>query len=110
MGPFEFGNTTVRSGARLRDGLIAINLSGKEGSLRERAGDMALIDMLVANEVIDFHGEETYSVGRKWRAALCKMGLLYDKYESSQNEIGIFKSVRKVNTNHQDGQTHQQFD
>ena len=88
MGPFEFGNTTVRSGARLRDGLIAINLSGKEGSLRERAGDMALIDMLVANEVIDFHGEETYSVGRKWRAALCKMGLLYDKYESNQDEIG----------------------
>jgi len=88
MGPFEFGNTTVRSGARLRDGLIAINLSGKEGSLRERAGDMALIEMLVANEVIDFHGEETYSVGRKWRAALCKMGLLYDKYESNQNEIG----------------------
>lgn len=88
MGPFEFGNTTVRSGARLRDGLIAINLSGKEGSLRERVGDMALIDMLVANEVIDFHGEETYSVGRKWRAALCKMGLLYDKYKSNQDEIG----------------------
>lgn len=88
MGPFEFGNTTVRSGARLRDGLIAINLSGKEGSLRERAGDMALIDMLVSSEVVDFHGEDTYSVGRKWRAALCKMGLLYDKYESYQDEIG----------------------
>lgn len=88
MGPFEFGNTTVRSGARLRDGLIAINLSGKEGSLRERAGDMALIDMLVSSEVINFHGEDTYSVGRKWRAALCKMGLLYDKYESNQDEIG----------------------
>jgi hypothetical protein len=88
MGPFEFGNTTVRSGARLRDGLIAINLSAKEGSLRERAGDIALIDMLVSNEVIDFHGEETYSVGRKWRAALCKMGLLYDKYDSNQDEIG----------------------
>jgi hypothetical protein len=88
MGPFEFGNTTVRSGARLRDGLIAISLSGKEGSLRERAGDMALIDMLVSNEVIDFHGEDTYSVGRKWRAALCKMGLLFDNYESNQDEIG----------------------
>jgi hypothetical protein len=49
---------------------------------------MALIDMLVSNEVIDFHGEDTYSVGRKWRAAMCKMGLLYDKYESNQDEIG----------------------
>lgn len=88
MGPFEFGNTTVRSGARLRDGLIAINTSGKEGALRERAGDMALIDMLVSSEVIDFHGEDTYSVGRKWRAALCKMGLLFDKYDSNQDEIG----------------------
>lgn len=88
MGPFEFGNTTVRSGARLRDGLIAISLSGKEGSLRERAGDMALIDLLVSNEVIEFHGEDTYSVGRKWRAALCKMGLLFDNYDSNQDEIG----------------------
>lgn len=88
MGPFEFGNTTVRSGSRLRDGLLAISKSGKEGSLRERAGDMALIDMLVLNDVIEFHGEDTYSVGRKWRAALCKMGLLYDKYDSGQDEIG----------------------
>jgi hypothetical protein len=88
MGPFEFGNTTVRSGFRLKDGLIAINSSGKEGSLRERSGDMALIDMLVANDVIEFHGEDTYSVGRKWRAALCKMGLLYDKYDSNQDQIG----------------------
>lgn len=88
MGPFEFGNTTVRSGARLRDGLIAISLSGKEGSLRERSGDIALIEMLVSSDVIKFHGEGTYSVGRKWRAALCKMGLLYDNYQSHQESIG----------------------
>jgi hypothetical protein len=88
MGPFEFGNTTVRSGARLREGLIAIEKSGKEGSLRERAGDMALIEMLAKEGVIDERGDETYSVGRKWRAALCKMGLLFDKYESNQDEIG----------------------
>jgi hypothetical protein len=88
MGPFEFGNTTVRSGARLRDGLIAIDKSGKEGSLRERAGDMALIEMLAKEGVIDERGDETYSVGRKWRAALCKMGLLFDRYDSNQDEIG----------------------
>lgn len=88
MGPFEFGNTTVRSGARLRDGLIAINNSGQEGSLRERAGDMALIEMLANEEVIDERGDNTYSVGRKWRAALCKLGLLYDNYDSNQHKIG----------------------
>jgi hypothetical protein len=88
MGPFEFGNTTVRSGARLRDGLIAISHSGKEGSLREQSGDIALIEMLVASDVIQFYGEATNSVGRKWRAALCKMGLLYDRYQSNQNDIG----------------------
>lgn len=88
MGPFEFGNTTVRSGARLRDGLIAIQNSGKEGNLRERSGDMALIEMLASSEVIDFHGENTYSVGRKWRSAMCKMGFLYDEYGNSQSEIG----------------------
>jgi hypothetical protein len=88
MGPFEFGNTTVRSGARLRDGLIAIQNSGKEGDLRERSGDIALIEMLAQNKVIDFYVDETYSVGRKWRSAMCKMGFLYDKYDSSQSEIG----------------------
>ena len=92
MGPFEFGNTTVRSGARLRDGLIAIKNSGKEGSLRESTGDMALIEMLASSGVIDFYGEATYSVGRKWRSALCKMGFLYDKYDS-QSEIGIIDYV-----------------
>lgn len=88
MGPFEFGNTTVRSGARLRDGLIAIKNSGKEGNLRERSGDLALIEMLKSSEVIDSHGEKTYSVGRKWRSAMCKMGFLHDKYDASQPEIG----------------------
>jgi hypothetical protein len=88
MGPFEFGNTTVRSGTRLREGLIAINNSGKEGFLRERAGDIALIEMLAKEGVIDERGDETYSVGRKWRSALCKMGLLFDEYDSNQDEIG----------------------
>lgn len=88
MGPFEFANTTVRSGSRLRDGLLAIQGSNKEGSLRERAGDLALIDLLASNDVIDFHGEITYSVGRKWRSAMCKMGFLYDNYEQSQDDIG----------------------
>lgn len=88
MGPFEFGNTTVRSGVRLRDGLIAINNSGMEGDLRERTGDLALIEMLAKAGVIDERGDDTFSVGRKWRAALCKMGLLYDKYDSIQEEIG----------------------
>jgi hypothetical protein len=88
MGPFEFGNTTVRSCARLREGLIAIQESGKEGSLRERAGDMALIEMFAKAGVIDERGDDTYSVGRKWRAALCKMGLLFDNYDSLQADIG----------------------
>ena len=88
MGPFEFANTTVRSGARLRDGLLAISKSDKEGKLRERKGDLALIDILESNEVIDFYGESTYSVGRKWRSAMCKMGFLFDKYGHSQSEIG----------------------
>jgi hypothetical protein len=88
MGPFEFANTTVRSGSRLRDGLLAIANSDKEGALRERAGDLALIEILASNDVIDFYGEDTYSVGRKWRSAMCKMGFLFDKYERGQNEIG----------------------
>lgn len=88
MGPFEFGNTTVRSGGRLRDGLIAIQKSGKEGNLRERSGDLALIEMLAENEVIDERGDDTYSVGRKWRSALCKLGFLYEIYETGQSDIG----------------------
>lgn len=93
MGPFEFANTTVRSGSRLRDGLIAIAGSNKQGALRERAGDLALIEMLSTNEVIDFYGENTYSVGRKWRSAMCKMGFLFDRYEENQDEIGAIDFI-----------------
>jgi len=88
MGPFEFGNTTVRSAVRLRDGLIAIANSGKEGQLRERTGDLALIELLVGAGIVDERGDETYSVGRKWRAALCKLGFLFDKYEQDLEDIG----------------------
>jgi hypothetical protein len=88
MGPFEFGNTTVRSAIRLRDGLIAVEQSGKEGSLRGRSGDLDLIRLLEAAEVIDHRGDVTNSVGRKWRAAMCKLGLLFDKYETGQESIG----------------------
>lgn len=88
MGPFEFGNTTVRSGARLRDGLIAIQDASYSGTLRGREGDEALIKILNDSGVISYHGDDTRSVGRKWRAAMCKLGFIYGKYDSVQSEIG----------------------
>lgn len=93
MGPFEFGNTTVRSAVRLRDGLIAIQRSGHEGPLRGREGDRTLIKILGEAGVVDVQGDVTNSVGRKWRAAMCKMGLLFDEYPVDQDQIGTLDTI-----------------
>ena len=36
---WHFGNTSVRSALRLREGLIALKNSGKEGKIRGKEGD-----------------------------------------------------------------------
>ena len=93
---WQIGNTTVRSALRLREGLIALKKSGQEGKIRGKVGNMNMDKLLDKEGVIELSKDQiddTYSVGRKWRSAMDKMGFLYPKLEgeekSLQDQIGI---------------------
>lgn len=89
MKPWQLGNTSVRSATRLRDGLIVLAGSGREGALRGHDGDLAWRDILGEAGVVELGDDETYSVGRKWRAAMCRLGFLYDDVGADiQSEVG----------------------
>ncbi|MFZ3254659.1 MAG: AlwI family type II restriction endonuclease [Syntrophales bacterium] len=91
------GNTTVRSPFRLRDGLAALSQSSMQGSLRGRTQEIAFRILLGEHGVVELGDDETYSVGRKWRSALNKLGFLYPKAPSAedipQGEIGLIDMI-----------------
>jgi len=92
MRPWHLGNTTVRSPFRLREGLIALSTSPLQGNLRGREQEIAFRDLLGAYGIVELAEDETYSVGRKWRSALNKLGFLYPEVPAAsgiaQNDIG----------------------
>lgn len=79
MGIWHFGNTSVRSPFRLRDGLIALSKSSLQGDLHGREQEIAFRDLLGDNGIVTLGHDSTYSVSRKWRSALDKMGFIYPK-------------------------------
>ena len=88
MKPWQLGNTSVRSATRLRDGLIELAKSGREGLLRGHEGDAAWREILGEADIVQLGNDETNSVGRKWRAAMCRLGLIYDDVgQKIQNNI-----------------------
>jgi len=92
MRPWHLGNTTVRSPFRLREGLVALSMSQLQGNLRGRRQEIALRKLLGEHGIVELGSDKTYSVGRKWRSALNKLGFLYPKIPSkskcSQKDIG----------------------
>jgi hypothetical protein len=76
MGAWHFGNTTVRSAFRLREGLLAIRTCNLEGMIRGRDGDINLRRCLGSVGLVSLGSDSTNSVGRKWRSAMEKMGFL----------------------------------
>jgi hypothetical protein len=92
MRPWHLGNTTVRSPFRLRDGLIALSTSSLQGNLRGQDQEIAFRRLLGEHGIVELGDDETYSVGRKWRSALNKLGFLYPEVPTSvgipQNEVG----------------------
>lgn len=92
MRPWHLGNTTVRSPFRLREGLIALSMSQLQGNLRGRGQEIALRKLLGEHGIVELGSDKTYSVGRKWRSALNKLGFLYPEIPSkskfSQKDIG----------------------
>jgi hypothetical protein len=92
MGLWYIGNTSVRSALRIRDGLIALNDSKRDGDLRQKDGDKFFRDLLGQAGVVSLGNDKTYSVGRKWRSVLGKLGFLYPEIHKNtgikQEEIG----------------------
>ena len=90
---WHFGNTSVRSALRLRDGLIALRKSGKEGQIRKEEGDQNFRKLLGEYGVVSLEKDDTVSVGRKWRSAMEKMGFINPKLtkeeSNHQKEIGV---------------------
>ena len=86
------GNTTVRSPFRLRDGLVALSTSSLQGNLRGREQEIALRNLLGEHGIVKLGSDDTFSVGRKWRSALNKLGFLYPEVSSAsgitQSELG----------------------
>ena len=97
MKPWHLGNTTVRSPFRLREGLVALSTSPLQGNLRGREQEIALRRLLGEHGIVELGDDETYSVGRKWRSALNKLGFLYPEVPAAsgitQAEIGQIDTI-----------------
>ena len=92
MRPWHLGNTTVRSPFRLRDGLVALSTSSLQGNLRGEEQERTFRRLLGERGIVELGNDDTYSVGRKWRSALNKLGFLYPEVPPAsgipQSEIG----------------------
>lgn len=90
MKPWQLGNTSVRSGLRTRDALVALAGSDLQGNIRGHDGDKAFRELLGTAGVVSLSLDTTVSVGRKFRHALNRLGLIYPEAPSgvSQADIG----------------------
>ncbi len=90
MKPWQLGNTTVRSGLRTRDALVALDNAGIEGQIRGREGDERFRQLLGEGGVVNLGTDDTISVGRKFRSAMAQLGFLFPLASSrvQQKDIG----------------------
>ena len=97
MRPWHLGNTTVRSPFRLRDGLVALSQSELQGNLHGQEQEIAFRNLLGEHQIVELGNDESYSVGRKWRSALTKLGFLYPELPAklgvAQNELGPVDTI-----------------
>jgi hypothetical protein len=81
----------------LRDGLVALSSSSLQGNLRGQEQEIAFRRLLGEHGIVELGTDETYSVGRKWRSALNKLGFLYPEIPLAagvpQSEIGLIDMI-----------------
>ena len=92
MGFWQLGNTSVRSAMRIKDGLTALSTSTIQGNIRKVEGDIAFRLLLGECGVVSLGSDSSNSVGRKWRAAMGKLGFIYPEVKSewgfTQGQLG----------------------
>ena len=90
MKPWHFGNTTVRSAFRLRDGIVALSASSLLGDLggHERESEFAwLLDEAGVVSLDRGHAQDVSDLGRKWRAAMTQLGFLVPELRSTARDL-----------------------
>lgn len=94
---WQLGNTSVRSAMRIRDGLVALSTSSIQGNIRGAEGDKNFRNLLGEKEIVTLGEDRTYSVGRKWRSAMGKLGLIYPQVYKrdgfSQDDLGPLDTI-----------------
>jgi hypothetical protein len=97
--PWYFGNTTVRSPFRLREGLILLSTSSLQGDLHGARQEIEFRNLLGQAGIVNLGEDESYSISRKWRAALSQNGFLYPKVtkksDIKQSDIGKVDTITK---------------
>lgn len=103
MGFWQLGNTSVRSAMRIKDGLTALSTSTIQGNIRGVDGDIAFRHLLGECGVVSLGEDSTNSVGRKWRAAMGKLGFIYPEVKSSwgftQEDLGQLDMITPAGWN-----------
>ena len=93
MGFWQLGNTSVRSPLRIKEGLSALSTSTIQGNISGTDGDIAFRRLLGEHGIVTLGEDATNSVGRKWRAAMGKLGFIYPQITSSlgfkQHDLGL---------------------
>lgn len=94
MALWHFGNTTVRSGLRLKDALEVYaaspfvgNIRGGDDRINERNFHRLLGTQGIVSLSTGVGADETFSAGRKWRHALGKCGFIYEKYSTNSGVL-----------------------
>ncbi|MCL2165619.1 MAG: AlwI family type II restriction endonuclease [Oscillospiraceae bacterium] len=103
LGFWQLGNTSVRSALRIKDGLAALSTSTIQGNIRGSKGDVAFRQLLGECGVVSLGVDSTNSVGRKWRAAMGKLGFIYPEVKSSwgfkQQDLGQLDMITPAGWN-----------
>ncbi len=100
--PWMYGNTTVRSALRLKDGLAALVASGMS-NLAGESNEIAFAELLDEYSVVSLSDstENVSSLGRKWRSALGKLGFIVNKLpnEALRQKQSLFGQEYTVTEN-----------
>lgn len=72
---YVFGNTTVRSAKRFPQGIKVLENSSLNGNINSRDNELAFAKLLNKNDVVNMTTVDD-SLGRKWRSAFDKVGLI----------------------------------
>lgn len=98
--PWLLGNTTVRSPLRLRELLIALSCEPSLlGNLRGIIQEKKLCLFLGKSNIVKLGNDKTFSVFRKWRSALNKLGFLYPKIPFKTQGLIKFGDIDTITPN-----------